>query len=201
MKTICLYERGEPGYEIAAAFAKRVYRDELAFILDDPPELFLAIENEQASVQGAIGMNRHLTRTLFLEDPRVMRVLQKDGLDETAEQSVLALEGAELALPIFFAVLAAIAYERQIDRIVFAGINVSLRTLERIGFAIREICPADPATLHEDEKSNYVKWFSLYTPIVCTVETKDARAIALRLLQRWKHRIALSERVRGALRV
>lgn len=201
MKTIFLCEQGSADYERASAFAKRIYRDELSFILDDPPEIFVAIEDPDRSIRGAIGLNRQLTRSLFLNDRRVMEHLTTYDHGAIAEQSVLALERTELGLPILLATLASVAHHRKIPWIVFAGIDVSLRTLDRIGLSVNAICDADQATLRDDERSNYVKWFSLYTPIVCTIATAQARDVCIQLLERWKHRVRLSEELTRELEI
>lgn len=200
MKTIVLLTPGTPEYANALAFAQRIYREALSFQLTHGPELFLAILDGDA-VSGVIGLNMQITNSLFVRNPHIQEWLASRRSRTIAEQSVLALERTEIGLPLLFAVLAALAETRRISGIIFAGIDVSLRTIAHLGLSVEEIAPADRQVLRKEERTDYAKWFSLYTPIVCVVNTADATTIAARALRRWHHRITLSRELAETLAI
>lgn len=200
MKTIVLLAPGTPEYANALAFAQRIYREALSFHLTHGPELFLAILDGD-TVSGVIGLNMRITNSLFVRDPHIQGWLTDRRTRTIAEQSVLALERTEIGLPLLFAVLAALAETSDISGIIFAGIDVSLRTIAHLGLSVEEIAPADQQVLRREEHPDYAKWFSLYTPIVCVVNTANATEIAARTLRRWNHRITLSRELAEMLAV
>lgn len=192
MKTLEYYVANETGYDRAACFAAKIYREKLNFHLTHFPEFLFAIE-ENEMVLGVIGLNRNIHNTLFTCDAPLMKTLatKASQMGHLGEQSILAIDGCSIGLGMLIATFGEYAYYTGIDGIVFAGIDVSLRTIAHLGFNTVILSPADRHVLPLDEQENYAKWFSLYTPIVAILPTCEAPNISMYELERHKKRIRL----------
>lgn len=193
MKTLEYYVAGESGYDRAADFAAKIYREKLDFHLTHFPEFLFAIE-EDGVVFGVIGLNRDIHNTLFTKDAPLMSTLaaKESSMGHLGEQSILAVDGCAIGLGMLIATFGEYAYYRGIKGIVFAGIDVSLRAITHLGFHTTILSPADSRVLPIDEQKNYAKWFSLYTPIVAILQTSEAPEISMRELLRHNKRIQLT---------
>lgn len=192
MKTLEYYVAGEAGYDRSARFAARIYKEKLDFTLTHFPEFLFAIEEDEV-VFGVIGLNHGIHNTLFTNDKTLMNTLtsQESSMGPLGEQSILAIDGCSIGLGMLIATFGEYAYYKGIEGIVFAGIDVSLRTIAHLGFNTLILSPADRHVLPLDEQENYAKWFSLYTPIVAILPTCEAPKISMHELERHKKRIRL----------
>ncbi len=199
MKTITVYKEHDAGYSETCALAKRIYKEQLSFSLEHFPELLFAIVDE-THVVGCMGFNTSLTSPLFHSDTRV-RALQKQSGPFTlfGEQSVFALEHCSVGVPLLIAVVAEYAQSIGISRIAYAGIEVSMKTIEHLGFQVTKCGDVDLDLLPFHERSNYEPWNETYHPITCVLATDNAAAITHNLLTRFAHRVCLSEQLSSLL--
>lgn len=174
MKSFSFTRRGEPDHDAAGAFAARVYREELAFDLRSLPDVFFVLRSNGAVV-GCIGCNHDLHCPLFRFDPRVREFLNGIWAGRTViEQSVLAVSKSPIALPLLVSAVSSYAHYAGADGLLFAGIEVSTRTVSKLGFALERIGIADKRVIPPEELPNYELWFTLHDPILFLLRTDTA---------------------------
>lgn len=181
MKTMHLIEQSDHDYAKACAFAQRIYTKQLSIHISHFPEqLFVIMDGE--TIVGCMGLNRALTFDLFLNDTRVRRMLHTyPSRTRVAEQSVFALEGFCAGVPLLISSVALYAHYSGIDRIAYAAIDVSRRTIERLGFPIHECGPVTLDVLMPGDRENYRRWYETHHPTTCILDTRAAPEVALTL--------------------
>lgn len=198
MKTIECYQPNEAGYDRAALFAQRIYREKLHFHLEHFPEFLFAIE-EGEKVLGCIGLNRSVHGSLFLRDKKVKKFIERTQKKEAiGEQSILAVEGYPLGIIILIAAFLECAYYLGIDRVMFAGTDIATDTLLHIGAEFTTIKEADERVLLDSEKENYRTWFLLNKPMVCAISTAQMPEISTTILERQQKRLSVGQKLLNA---
>lgn len=200
MKIVELYTAADPGYKETCQFAERIYADQLSFTITHFPEYFFAIRDEDV-IAGCIGLNSKLTSPLFLNDQNVQRVIsESDPKTLFCEQSIFALDNYSLGVPILISVVTEYAFSLGIDKLVYAGIDVSRRTIAHLGFLVTECGPVDLSTLPPAERGKYELWKRTQNPVTCILDTKDAPRISLSTFSSHSHRVRKSETLTASLR-
>jgi hypothetical protein len=198
MKTLEYYTPNEEGYRRAALFAKGVYKEKLNFHLEDFPEFLFVIE-ENENVLGCIGLNRNVHGSLFLRDNKVRRFIDKTARRESVgEQSILAVEGYPFGIVLLVAAFSECAYHFGIDKVMFAGTDIAMRTFTHMGAALITVKEADERVLLPSEKENYRTWFSLNKPMVCAIPTAQMPEIAKKLFIQHHKRLLIGQKLLNA---
>lgn len=189
MKIIEAHRKEEVGYEKVFNFAKEIYLKDLSFTLIKPPD-FLFSANDGLKIFGCIGLNVSVKLPLITRNPNLQHLASDKSV---AEQSVLAVDNCSRCLPILIAVLARYAHYLGFKKMVFAGIGVSIKTVERLGFSFTEYWPVQQQFLLPEEKPIYAKWFSLYKPVICVGEISLSVEIIKNVLNKFNNYAKLSE--------
>lgn len=197
MKTLELYNRGDHGYDRVCEFAHAVYEEGLSFDLTHFPETLFAI-TEGESVLGCIGLNTELRFALFRNDPRLAPIMKQHRGQVFGEQSILALRNCIIGLPVLIANAAAYGNFLGMDKILYAAIPVSQKTIENLGFTTQTYGVAELDVFPEAERHLYARWHAL-NPICCMLDTHDASMIFEQVLQRFSRRLELGEQLHDLL--
>jgi len=199
MKTIELYQQKDPQYAAVCTFAQRVYQQQLSFCITHFPEYFFALR-DGVQIVGCIGLNSELSSPLFLNDKRVRAVMQElPPSTRFCEQSIFALDHYSLGVPVLIAAITEYAQALGIDKLVYAGIDVSRRTIAHLGFPVIECGSVDLCVLPQEERKKYELWNTTQHPVTCMLDTTNAPAIAYATLKRHAHRIQKSEKLSASL--
>lgn len=193
MKTLERYNRGDHGYDAVCEFAHDVYEKDLSFDLTHFPETLFAI-TEGETVLGCIGLNADIRFPLFRNDPRLVPIMEEHRGAVFGEQSILALRNCIIGLPVLIANAAAYGNYLGMDKILYAAIPVSQKTIQSLGFTTMTYGPADPLVFSENERPLYARWFA-HNPICCVLDTHDAPAIFEQVLTRFSRRLELGEQL------
>lgn len=200
MKSIELTLPDEPLYERACAFAKEVYAEELSMQLTHFPEVIFAIA-DSTKVVGCMGMNRALHSPLFVNDTRLSHIRNAEPAVAYCEQSILALRHFSIGLPLLISVAARYALVHQKDRVVYAAIGVSQKTIKHLGFQTQEYGKVDLDLLPREIRKEYETWYHTFDPMCCFLETHNADVISTALLNRLAGKIMLGPRLHALFSV
>lgn len=199
MKTLELFTPEDQGYGEVCAFAHKVYREDLAFHLVRFPEILFAI-HERGSVVGCLGLNRELRFGLFRNDPRLHAIIDEAPYGTVfGEQSILALRHCSMGLPLLISVAAAYGNQIGMDRIAYAAIPVSQKTIATLGMKTITYGPADLSVFPERERNLYATWRAL-NPVCCILDTETAPRVCDRVLERFARKVVLGQRLEAILR-
>lgn len=196
MKHVEIFTPFDQGYKHVCAFARTVYKRELAFTLTRFPEvLFAIIEDNQ--VYGCMGLNRDFRFPLFVHDERLTRIMNESGRDTVfGEQSTFALERCSFGLPVLISVTAAYAFSIGIHKIVYAAIGVSERAIESLGFETISYGPVRLDVLPRNEYLPYVPWYDTHHPVCYILDTHTAPAICESVFKRFTKKVTFGERLK-----
>jgi hypothetical protein len=190
VKTLGFAPRGEANYDAAAVFAAHIYDTKLELTIAHTPDYFVTLTDETDAVIGCIGLNNGVHHSLFTRDPPILALLNARRATgrRIVEQRVLANKARD-ALPLLLASIILVAHRLGANELCFAGIDVSIRTLQNSGFVFDQLGSANRDALMDEERADYARWFSLFTPIICVVSTAQAEAIFPLLLEHVKDQI------------
>lgn len=195
MKTLEYYQPNEEGYHHAALFAKGVYREKLNFNLEHFPEFLFAIE-EDGKVLGCIGLNRTVHGSLFLRDGKVRKFIEQTQKRETVgEQSILAVDACPFGIVLLVAAFSECAYHFGVDKVMFAGTEIAIRTFTHMEADLITVKEADERVLLPSEKENYRTWFLLNKPMVCAIPTAQMPKIAQNIFMRQQKRLVIGQKL------
>ncbi len=198
MKLLELYLPDDPGYTSVCKFAHQVYQEDLAFDLTHYPEILFAI-HDGASVVGCMGLNRQLRFGLFRYDLRLSRIVERSRRGTVfGEQSILALRNCSIGLPVLISVAAAYGNVIGLDKIVYAAIPVSQKTIRSLQLDTMSYGPANLSVFPEHERHLYAAWQQL-DPICCILDTTTAPTVCTRVLNRFSSRVSLGPRLEQIL--
>ncbi|MFC1802000.1 hypothetical protein ACFLY7_00970 [Patescibacteria group bacterium] len=196
MKIIEIFREEEIGYNEICDFADKIYLRELNFKITKFPEFLFAVK-EDGIVLGCIGLNKSINCSLFKRDERFIEFLKENDEFSFGEQSILALEkNNSVALTPLITIMFEYAYHIGINKLTFAGIDVSIRVIKKAGFNICEYGLANQETLLKYEKDNFSKWFRLYNPVLCILNTSIVPPISKKVLERYSKKITLSYKLK-----
>ena len=79
------------------------------------------------------------------------------------------------------------AYTRQIgiEKIVFAGIGVSYKTITQLGYDVEILGPTEAAITREADRKRYGYWLQQFNPQTCIIDTTGASEIHHGVCQRF----------------
>ncbi len=194
MKTIECYTPQDSGYEDVCRFAHGIYARNLSFNLTHFPEvLFAATEGEVIS--GCMGLNTNLRFPLFVHNPLLKSITTCiDPKVVCGEQSILALQHYGIGLPVLISVTAEYGRCIGIQKLAYAAIPVSQKTIQSLEFETTECGPADLKMFPEKERHLYKPWHSL-NPVCYLLDTKNATTICRRVLKRFSNKVSLGQRL------
>lgn len=196
MKVIEMYEPKDSEYENVCRFASKIYLEELEFNITDFPDIFFTVIDEENDIIGCMGLNKLVRCPLFTRDSRFKQVLEKKSpVEPFGEQSILATNNYGPSTALLIAAMGEYAYYNGISKITFAGIDVSIKIIQYLGFYITEYGLANKDVLLPEEKKNFSKWFDLYKPTLCAVNSKQALSISKKFFERFDGKIKLSEKL------
>jgi len=198
MKSVELTLPGEASYDQACAFASEVYAKELGVHLSHFPEALFTIA-DGTRVVGCIGLNLSLHSPLFAQDARLSVLRQADPHLAYCEQSILALRHFSIGLPILISVAARYAQINHKDRVVYAAIGVSQKTIRHLGFETQEYGKVDLSLLPDEVRPQYEFWQQTFDPVCCFLKTQRAGMIYSTLLQRLGGKVMLAPRLQAIL--
>jgi hypothetical protein len=195
MKTIELYTKTDYKYAEVCAFARRIYARQLSFTITHFPEYFFAV-TEGEEIMGCIGLNSTIRSPLFLNDPRIQDVIKQTGPNvHFCEQSIFALDRYSLGVPLLIAVITEFAESLGAQKLVYAGVDVSRKTIARLGFEVKECGPTDITAIPLPERTKYMHWQQAQHPVTCVLSTKGAALISSRTFNTYAHKVKKSKRL------
>ncbi|MFT7506913.1 MAG: hypothetical protein ACI92I_000049 [Acidimicrobiales bacterium] len=201
MKKIELFGSDSAGYPAVSTFAQEIYWSKLSFSLNHFPELFFAI-TEDDHILGCMGLNTNVRSPLFLNNFYFKQYTANQGKNiKISEQSVLALNRYSLGLPILISVTAAYAHSIDIQRIVYAGIDVSCKAIESLGYQVTKCGQVDLGTLPHQEQKNYIPWRETYNPEIYILDTQPSNTICSLLMERLQTKIKMSANLRRLIQL
>ena len=198
MKTVEIHSKGSVGYEEAMSFARRIYRDRLSATLtaSHEPDVMFAVR-EGGRMTACMGINRTIHNGMIRGDSRVRFALRT--VDHgAAEQSILAIEQCSVALVSLVSLVAQYARTVGFSTIVFMGIAVSLKTIERLGLNLRILGPVDRSLIPAGHEHIYDQWLRDHDPQVCVVDTGSA-GIASNLFRKLANKFVIGPELIRAL--
>lgn len=183
----------QPLYGQVWDFAHREYISRLsADVLHKPHQFFAAMVEDQ--VVGCLGLNDNVVSSIFLNDLRFQRLQHswKPGV-RAIDQSFFTVTGYTIAVPALIAVAAAHSECIGISKIAYAGIDVSCRTIDRLGLEVTNLGPANLKLVSEEMQQVMSVWHKQFNPVVCVMDTHGAREITLSILDRHKCRVQIDK--------
>lgn len=194
MKVIEYFTPEDTGYDAVCQFAQGVYLRELSFNLTHFPEVLFAVRGE-GTIIGCMGFNTTLHFPLFVNNPRLAEVVEKSNPRlSCGEQSILALQNYSMGLPLLIAITAAYGHRVGMDKVAYAAIPVSQKTIDTLQFDTMECGPADLEMFPEQERHLYESWHSL-KPVCYLLDTKSAIDVCRRVLRRFSKRVSLEQKL------
>jgi len=192
MKTIDIITPEHVSYQPVCEFANTVYQDTLRATTRTPPEiLFAALENN--NVFGCVGLSASVSSSMFLNDERYKKALQGYPSDiHIGEQNILAVRQFPAGIPLLIASGSAYAHQLGIQKIAFAGIEVSCKAIKRLGFDLTVVGEVLPSTFSVEERIKYALWLERHRPISCILDTTKAPIICKKIMERFSKKARLA---------
>ena len=188
MKQVEVFTSQDAAYETVCAFAQQNYSRTLRIKIGRFPDLFFAIV-EEGRVFGCLGINTRINFDLFRQHPALQILRGRCGERVVfAEQSILAIENFAPGLPLIFAAATSCAQANGIQKIVYAGISVSCRTLGKMGYRVHDLGPADLSVLPVSQQQNYRHWYTVHHPVINVVDTSNSMEIFDQTFERFRRR-------------
>ncbi|MCA9354807.1 MAG: thermostable hemolysin [Candidatus Kaiserbacteria bacterium] len=199
MKSLELITPEHAQHKQVVSFVNSVYERTLHVSARNPPETLLAaIEGE--NVFGCIGFNHSVQWHFFKDDPRYQRAVSMFPSDtRIGEQSMLAISGFPAGVPLLFSALAAYAEHVGIQKIVFAGIGVSCRTVEQLGFSVDVLGPTAEAVTSPQDRAHYAYWLEQFQPQTCILDTTRAQDVYHNVAGRFTRKAHLAPSLQAQL--
>lgn len=196
MLKIEVFTPSDCGYEAACSFAHRVYKKELAFNLVEYPQLLFVISNNQ-EIQGCMGLNTRITFPAFLNNANFNTMVTSNKSHTLGEQSILAVQRHNLGLPLLISVVVQYAKSIGIEKIAYAGIPVSQKTISHLGFKVATCGMVDIACFPREQQHLYAQWMTL-NPVVYLLDTSSACTIFSATHQKFSKKIKIGARLQQA---
>jgi len=199
MKTIELVTPTDSHYGRVRDFAQVLYDDTIRVHIHTPPEMFFAVF-EGEKVYGCVGLRTEVLSEFFLNDRRYLDALAgySPGV-WVGEQSVFAVKDFPPGLFLLFAAGTAYAYHKGIKKIAFAGIDITLKVLQNLGYEITSLGETDPSTLSAAGLRVYKYWLDHCRPVSCILDTAKAPVILKNALQRFSRKATLGRTLEPCL--
>jgi hypothetical protein len=195
MKIIDIYRKDDQMYPEICAFAHDMYKDKLSFNLTSYPEILFGI-TEGNNVYGCIGLNTSLRFVLFLHDRRLQNLIHESTQGVVfGEQSILAVRHFCIGLPILIAVAAGYGYLLGINKIVYAAIGVSQKTIRGFGLSSTVLGSVDLLTFPAEVRNQYVPWCSQHKPVTCILDTDNTLSVCRQVLNRYSQKVVLGKKL------
>lgn len=175
-------------YTDACQFADRVYKDTIHAGIRNPPNT-LIVATEHNTIFGCIGINPTVTTSLFVNDRHYQDFVDTLPRDtRIGEQNIFAIDRFPAGIQVLLT--AAISYARSIhlDKIAFAGIAVSCRTIEQLGYTVTVLGNTSPDVFSETERHKYAYWLTMHQPLSCIIDTEKTEDICHAVATRFAHK-------------
>ncbi|MEK7802353.1 MAG: hypothetical protein AAB276_07860, partial [Pseudomonadota bacterium] len=156
-----------------------------------PKRLFVIKHGEQ--YVGCMGLHDGLTADMFSKDARVKTMIDSyHPGTRVGEQGVFVIEHFCPGVPLLIALVSEYAHYCGIQKIAYAAIDVSRKTIDRLGYRVDVCGVVDLDTFPVSERPNYVRWHTMHNPLLCILDTTDAPRIASELPPSITRRVRLS---------
>ncbi len=191
MKLVNITFRGTSMYQQLCEFSSRRYLEDLKLKISNYPDIFVYATSKKG-IEGCMGLNQRIRSPLFKEDLSLLRNLSADDVN-CGEQSVFVVERrSPTCVPFLIAVTAMYGHYLGMTHIVYAGIDVSCRTIEKLGFDTKKIGKTSIDCLDERTRENYRNWHDAHDPVTYLLNTGKASAILNKLVERFQNKIVCS---------
>lgn len=185
MKHIHLATPGSALYNEACIFANSLYQEKLRTTTNTPSKIML-VATEKRNIVGCIGLNPSVTSDLFLTDLRYQRfVRQLPRNTIIGEQNIFAVRDYPAGVPLLIAGIAAYGKVIGVQHIAYAGVNVSCKTVDKLGFTVQTL----GNTLHPHcaaaQKEKYQCWLHDFQPVSCVLSTCNTADIFAQAIARY----------------
>lgn len=196
MKTIEYYLPGEDMYGIGCAFATQIYREKLHMTVHRLPDV-LFVAHEDGIPLACIGLNRKVHNVIFTEDAEIQEALEKiPDSQSLGEQYLWASNGYSLGATILVSVLASYASKNSIRNVIFTGTMIAMRSMRAIGARPVLVGKVKETVLHDHDKKNCEKWFSVYRGTHAYVQpVKEMELLNERMLHLHQNEVTLGPKL------
>lgn len=185
MKYLEIIKRHDSAYQAACDFSNQIYLDRLGSPIRRPPDVLVAIV-DNGLIQGCIGLDLQVNSSLFVNDLRFLNYTRKIKAEAViAEQNIFAVDRLPSAIPVLISAITAYAESLSIDMIAFAGIPMSCKTVQRLGYELVILGPTDIELIDHKERWVFKNWIETYQPNSCLLYTNNASAILDATLERF----------------
>ena len=189
MKTVSLIQQSHAQYPEVISFANQVYERELGSGAAYKPTWFFTLFADD-TVRGCLGLNRTVVSRLFRNDIR-LRQWQSTHRGQMCDQAFFAVDRVPFGVPALICAAAAFAETVGIRYIVFAGINATCRTIDKLGFKVRVIGETRIDIVPDDMQQTLSLWQQSHQPVTCVLDTAGSQEICTNVFHRHHKRVAL----------
>lgn len=192
MKSVNITARGSSRYVHLCEFSEERYLKDLKLKITNYPDIFVyAMKGKD--IVGCMGLNLTVKSPLFKEDLSLLRVLSTRNIDNYAEQSIFVVESNNpVCVPLLIATTAMYSHFIGINHLVYAGINVSCRTIEKLGFDTTKIGETSIDCLSPKMRENYRNWHEMHNPVTYLLDTNKAPQIFYDFFYRFRKKVICS---------
>lgn len=185
MKMLSVIAHDHSRFSEVCDFANAIYQENLGAGTRVPPDILIAMLDD-SQVYGCIGLNLRISSSLFLNDPRFVQLQETfpKGI-QVGEQSIFAVRGCAIAVPLLISAVAALAHQMHIHKIAYAGIAVSNKTVRKLGFSIQVLGHTQASVFSEEERTKYLYWIKHYKPVSCILDTEHSLPIYKTVMNRF----------------
>ena len=141
-----------------------------------------------------MGLNTTLRFPPFIHDKRFIDMKTSLGQKTVfGEQSVLALDGYSIGLPVLISAVSMYAHHIGIQQVVYAAIAVSQKSIKALGFHTRVCGEVDVNSFPKRERHLYAHWLK-HKPLTCMLSTSNAPCIYTSQMKRFARKITTGKR-------
>ena len=163
-----------------------------------PDMFFTACDKNQ--VVGCIGLNTRLRIPLFLNDKRLTNFKNEVSPDaRLVDQAYFALDKHSVLLPTLIVLMVAYAEYMGVRWVACAGIDVTLRTFEKLNLDVIKLGQTDISIVPKPMQKHLKAWHKEKEPVTCLLSTAGVREKCSKVLERHRCRVKLSDTLSNKL--